>query len=310
MDVNTKLPNLLRKYSRYLKAGLARSDRTVSVYTSDIQTFCTFIKLNALDLEKITREEVRHYLAWLATSANGGNHGYTRTSIARKFVALRSFYKFLVGCNLIDTNPIPRTKQFQVKIDRKLPTFLTYQEIDALMKSPDISTPTGTRDKAILELLYSSGIRLSEIAGIKVKDVNLHDNELLIRGKGDKERLVYIGSIARASLDRYLSYTRPLLAKPTECTMFVNRYGNRLSTRSIEKVVSTHAKRAGTRPGVHTHTLRHSFATHLLEGGADLRVVQELLGHASPTTTQIYTHITQTEARKVYMATHPRAGKK
>ena len=307
--MNTKLLNLLKKYSGYLKAGLARSDRTVSVYTSDIQTFFRFIELNGINPEKITREEVRHYLAWLATSANGGNHGYTRTSIARKFVALRSFYKFLVGRAMIDTNPIPRTKQFQVKTERKLPTFLTYQEIDALMQSPDLSTPTGTRDKAILELLYSSGIRLSEIADMNVKDMNLHDDELLIRGKSDKERLVYIGSVAREFLDRYVSHTRPQLAKPSEDAMFVNRYGNRLSKRSIEKIVSTHAKKAGTRPGVHTHTLRHSFATHLLEGGADLRVVQELLGHASPTTTQIYTHITQTEARKVYMASHPRAGK-
>lgn len=307
--MNPKLPNLLNKYSIYLKAGLARSDRTVSVYTSDIQTFFRFIEFNAINPEKITREEVRQYLAWLATSANGGNHGYTRTSIARKFVALRSFYKFLIACNLIDTNPIPRTKQFQVKTERKLPTFLTYQEIDALMQSPDLSTPTGTRDKAILELLYSSGIRLSEITDMNVKDMNLHDDELLIRGKSDKERIVYIGSVAHEFLTQYVSHTRPQLAKSTEDAMFVNRYGDRLSKRSIEKIVSTHAKKAGTRPGVHTHTLRHSFATHLLEGGADLRVVQELLGHASPTTTQIYTHITQTEARKVYMASHPRAGK-
>ena len=178
-----------------------------------------------------------------------------------------------------------------------------------MLEAPDQSKPTGMRDRAILELLYSSGVRLGELTALNIKDVDPVKWEVRVRGKGAKERIVLMGQPAGDALQDYLTTARPALAKTREGAMFVNRYGGRLSRRSVQKMVVRSAIKAGTRSGVHTHTLRHTFATHLLEGGADLRVVQELLGHSSPTTTQIYTHVTQTEARRVYMASHPRAHK-
>jgi site-specific recombinase XerD len=181
--------------------------------------------------------------------------------------------------------------------------------VSELMEAPADDSPLGIRDRAILDLLYSAGVRLSEIAGLDLADVDLAHRTALVRGKGSKERIVIMGQPARMALEAYIHDARGELAvKPTPA-LFLNRYGKRLSRRSIEKLVHRYAILANLPQDVHTHTLRHTFATHLLEGGADLRVVQELLGHASPATTQVYTHVTQSQARKVYLKTHPRARK-
>ena len=183
------------------------------------------------------------------------------------------------------------------------------------MESPDLSQPLGVRDRAILELLYSSGVRLSELCGLETKDVVKDSAEVRVRGKGSKERIVLLGKAAVEALGIYSSFARPQLQKSSngrngalsDQALFLNRYGGPLSKRSIQKIVGKYAMRSAVRPGVHPHTLRHTFATHLLNGGADLRVVQELLGHSSPSTTQVYTHVTQVETKAEYMTTHPGA---
>ena len=177
------------------------------------------------------------------------------------------------------------------------------------MDAPDPTSPKGIRDRALLELVYAAGLRVSEVNGLNIENVNLNTREVRVLGKGSKERITLIGESARDALSTYMSEVRPEVASmDADGALFVNRYGRRLSQRSIQKAVRGYAARSGLGTQVHTHTLRHSFATHLLEGGADLRVVQDLLGHASPATTQVYTHITKTEARQAYMAAHPRAG--
>jgi len=301
------LNSLLGKYREYLAGAKGRSTNTVRVYLDDLRPFLTYLEQGKASLDGLDRQSLRQYLAWLATSANSIGGGYRRVSVARKLVALRSFYRFLVHEGVVKSHPIPKGRAFSMKVDKRLPIFLGKREIDQLLAVPDLSTGLGIRNRAMLELLYSSGVRLSELVALDVKDVNLQTREIKVLGKGSKERIVLIGRPAAQAIDHYINLARPPLEHKPIPALFLNRYGGRLSRRSVEKVVSHSSRKAAVRPGVHTHTLRHTFATHLLEGGADLRVVQELLGHSNPATTQIYTHVTQNEARKVYMATHPRA---
>jgi len=274
---------------------------------NDLRPFKQFMLNEGLPIGDFDRQSLRKYLAWLATSASAKGSGYARVSMARMLVVLRSFFSFLERNATIDKNPIPKSKMLQIKVPKHLPVFLGLKEVERLLEAPDTTTPIGIRNKAILELLYSSGIRLSELANLSISSLDIDNREVTVTGKGSKERVVLIGQMAALALTHYLKVARQNLEQTPLSALFLNRYGGRLSQRSIETVVSASAKQAGVRPGVHTHTLRHTFATHLLEGGADLRVVQTLLGHASPATTQIYTHVTQSKAKEVYLATHPRA---
>ena len=301
------LDGLVQRFAQFLRGQKGRSENTVRVYITDLQPFLTFLDDQELDVRDLNRHHLRRYLAWLSTSARGKDGGYARVSVARKLVVLRSFYRFLVQEGIIATNPIPKGRTFSIKVQRSLPIFLGKQEVERLIVAPDIQEPLGMRDRAILEMLYSSGMRLSELHGLDMQDVSLAAHDVRVQGKGSKERVVLLGKPAAGCLDLYLRSARPQLERNGTQALFLNRYGGRLSRRSIEKVVVRYAMLAATRPGVHPHTLRHTFATHLVEGGADLRVVQELLGHSSPSTTQIYTHVTQNEARAEYMTTHPRA---
>ena len=310
-----ELEDLLEKFQQSLTGQKGLSENTVRVYTTDLQPFVVFLFREGLELRGLDRHYLRRYLAWLSTSARGRHGGYARVSVARKLVALRSFYRFLVQKRLMATNPIPKGRTFNIKVDKHLPIFLGKEEMERLLAAPDISQPLGMRDQAILEVLYSCGLRLSELQAMDVGSVSFGAREVRVRGKGAKERVVLLGGPAVDSLDLYLSVGRPRLESARSRSgpgngahaLFLNRYGGRLSRRSVEKIVGRYAMLAATRPGVHPHTIRHTFATHLMEGGADLRVVQELLGHSSPATTQVYTHVTKSEARAVYMATHPGA---
>ncbi len=300
------------RFPYYVRGQRGLSENTERVYMSDLLAFREFLQLENLSLADMDRGTLRRYLAWLATPARDGGKGYERVSVSRKLTVLRSFYLFLVQEGMFQSTPVPSGRSFRLKVTKPLPTFLGHNEANRLLNAPDESTPMGIRDKAILEMLYGCGVRLAEIQGMDVEDINFGQRSVLVRGKGNKERQVLFGRPAEESLMHYINEGRSLLAEEAtpgkkSKALFLNRYGQRLSRRSIESLVKRYSVAAGTRDDVHPHTLRHTFATHMLEGGADLRVIQELLGHSSPQTTQIYTHITKAEALQAYLTHHPRA---
>ncbi|MCK5577145.1 MAG: tyrosine recombinase, partial [Dehalococcoidales bacterium] len=239
-------------------------------------------------------------LAYLA------EQGIVRASISRKLSAIRSFYRYLVREGILDNNPLEQVTS--PKQDRRLPSFLTVEETVKLLKAPDLTTPGGQRDRALMELVYAAGLRVSELVGLNLEQVNLETREIRVWGKGSRERVVLIGEPAAAALVNYLGSGRgQLLAGKKAAAVFLNHSGERITGRTVQKMLGTYAGLAGIKKRVYPHLLRHTFATHMLDGGADLRVVQELLGHANLATTQIYTHVTQSQAKKVYLAAHPMA---
>ena len=291
------------RFETHLRAEKGLAELTVRNYLTDLQPLFEYIQLKSIQsLKALDRVTLRGYLSWLVEL------GYVKASIVRKLSVLRSFLRWLLREKLIDEDPLP--KRGVMKQDKRLPRFLSQEEAARLVAAPDKSEKLGPRDRSLLELVYAAGLRVSEARGLDIQDVRLDSREVRVTGKGSKQRVVLFGEVARDALHLYLRQERPKLAnRLSGSALFLNRYGSRLSQRSIQEKVRRYANKVGLGPGVHTHTLRHSFATHLLEGGADLRVVQELLGHASPATTQVYTHITQSQAREVYLAAHPRAGK-
>jgi len=288
-------------FETHLRAEKGLAALTVRNYKADLQPLFEYIQLKRLSgLRALDRLTLRGYLAWLVEL------GYVRPSIVRKTSTLRSFLRWLLKEKVIGTDPLPA--RGTMKRDRRLPRFLSQEEAARLVAAPDTSEALGPRDRSLLELVYAAGLRVSESRGLDIQDINLVTREVRVTGKGSKQRVVLIGNTARDALSLYLTNERSkLVNRLSGNALFLNRYGSRLSQRSIQEKVRRYAGQAGLGGGVHTHTLRHSFATHLLEGGADLRVVQELLGHSSPATTQVYTHITQSQARQVYLAAHPRA---
>ena len=300
---------LLQRYESYLRGQKGRAANTVRAYLDDIGPFLVFLERENIGLDGLDREHLRRYLAWLMTDAKDGRSGYVKASVARKLVVLRSFYRFLAQQGMATGNPVPKGRTLRIKVEERLPRFLGDKEVNELLAAPTDDSALGIRDKAILELLYSAGVRLSELEGLDLTDVDLARRTARVRGKGSKERIVLMGQPARMAIEVYIKEARGALARRPTPALFLNRYGVRLSRRSIQKLVGRYAMLANLPPGVHPHTLRHTFATHMLEGGADLRIVQELLGHASPATTQVYMHVTQSQARKVYLKTHPRARK-
>ena len=304
--------DLLERYRLYLTGQRSLSDNTRRIYVDDLHTFLDYCRRNGHALRDMDRQLLRGYVAFLATTGRSDGPrptGYARVSIVRKLTALRTFYNFLVQEGWFKSTPVPSARSFPVKVEKPLPSFLGRQEATRLLAAPDDDTPAGLRDRAILEVLYACGVRLAELQGMNLGDINGDRREILVRGKGDKERWTLYGAPAQDALDKYLEDGRPHFAATSSHSdpLFVNRYGGRLSRRSIEKIVRDYAARAGLKEGIHTHTLRHSFASHMLEGDADLRVIQELLGHSSVSTTQLYTHITKQEARRAYMDFHPLA---
>ena len=295
--------SLVGRFETHLSAEKGLAALTVRNYLADVRPLYEYMRLRSVaGLEALDRYVLRGYLAWLVEL------GYVRSSIVRKLSALRSFLRWLLREKIIETDPLPR--RGVMKRDHRLPRFLSEEDAARLMAAPDPSKALGVRDRALLELLYGGGLRVSEARDLEVGDVNLETMELRVTGKGSKQRMVLIGNAARDALVLYLGQVRPMLAsRDSGAALFLNRYGGRLSQRSIQEKVRRYATSVGLPAGVHTHTLRHSFATHLLDGGADLRVVQELLGHASPATTQIYTHVTKSRAREAYLAAHPRANR-
>jgi integrase/recombinase XerC len=300
------MQEIFNRYIQYLEAERNASPYTVRNYKDDLLDFLYFLKkkkIDPLNETKVDRHVLRDYLSELV------ERGIAKASIARKLSAIRSFYRYLVREEIIPKNPVEQVSS--PKLDKRLPSFLTQEEMEKLLGAPDLSTPLGQRDRAFLELLYASGLRVSELVGLTLEQIDLESNEIRVWGKGSKERVVLMGEPAAAALKDYLNQGRvELLGKKKSQALFLNRYGQPLPERSVQRILQQYAKKVGIGKRVHPHMLRHTFATHLLDGGADLRVVQELLGHARLSSTQIYTHVTKGQARKVYLAAHPLAREK
>ena len=244
---------------------------------------------------------IRKYMAFL------NEQHYSRSTTARKLATLRSFYKFLVKRNHVTSNPVTSIKT--PKQEKKLPKFLEYEDIQRLLNTPPVDTWLGARDRAIMETLYSTGMRVSEIVALNMDDVDFLGEVIHIRGKGKKERLAPIGSSALQSIQHYIEFRNRRMANDSSFdsrVLFANKHGQRLSTRSVRRKMDKYLTMAGLDPAISPHTLRHSFATHMLNNGADLRSVQELLGHQSLSTTQVYTHVTTAKIKNVYDNAHPR----
>lgn len=292
------------RYINYLEVERNASPYTVRNYSTDLLDFFQFLRDKEIgSLKEVDRHVLRDYLSQLMEKS------FVKASIARKLSAVRSFYRYLQREEIISTSPVATTSS--PKLDRRLPSFLTLEEMVRLLEAPDLSTPQGQRDRALMELLYASGLRVSELVSLNLEQVNLDTNEIRVWGKGSKERVVLMGKPAARALTAYLNQSRPkLLGKKGSNALFLNRYGKRLIERRVQRILEKYTSIADIGKRVYPHMLRHTFATHLLDGGADLRVVQELLGHASLSSTQIYTHVSKSQARKVYLSAHPMAQEK
>lgn len=283
------LIKFLPDFLKYLKAEKEASSHTLRAYSQDIKGF--FLFLEEKNISKIELGSLRTYLAFLLEK------GLSRPTLLRKVSSLRSFFKFLKRERIVSVNPVSYLSP--PKREKHLPHFLTFSETLKLINLPD-NTFLGLRNRAILETLYSTGMRASELLSLNIRDIDFISGILKVRGKGKKERLLPIGETALKAIQDYLNYP----ARPNSGAIFLNRYGKRMSLRSLERMLVKYRK--SLVDNVTPHTLRHTFATHLLERGADLRSVQELLGHKSLSTTQIYTHLTTKRLKRIYADSHPR----
>ena len=291
----------LAGFLRYLDAERNASSYTLRNYGREVGEFLCFLARQGIQRwEDVEREALRSYLAWL------GGRGYARSSIARRVAEVRSLGAYLLREGWTDAHPFLALRA--PKSQRRLPEVLSVQETVSLLSQPDVRTPLGIRDRAILEVLYAGGLRVSELVGLNVNHFDARRKELRVWGKGAKERIALLGDPARHWLRRYVAEGRPqLLRRRRSEALFLNRLGTRLTARSVQSLLRVYTIKAGLGKRVTPHMLRHTFATHLLDGGGDLRVVQELLGHALLSTTQVYTHVSRSRLRSVYLRAHPRA---
>ena len=296
------------RYLDHLAVERGLSEHTLSAYRRDLRRYVAFLtRRDMLEPGEVEEATVRSFVASLSASTHGPNDApYRATSVARTLSAVRSFHRFLLREGVTDRDPAVGVPQ--PRLPRSLPRPLPVEDVRRLLEAPDEGSPAGLRDRAILELLYGSGLRISELTGLDVDDLDLEEGSVRVLGKGGKEREVPLGSFGRDAVGAYLTRGRPALASvATRGAVFLNARGGRLSRQSCARLLNRYVRLAGIERRVTLHTLRHSFATHLLEGGADVRVVQELLGHASVATTQIYTLVTARHLREVYEESHPRA---
>lgn len=287
-------------FIKYINTIKNYSDLTVKSYHEDLSGFLVFLNKEGINnFKEVDYKLLRNYLMDL------NDNEYAKKTIARKTSSLRAFFKYLLKEGVINSNPT--TLLSNPKLDKKLPTFLSNSEIEELLNIPDDKL-YGSRDRLILELLYSTGIRVSELVDIKIIDINFYENTIRILGKGSKERIVIFGNVCLNKLNEYIKSSRQELLKgKTSEYLLLNKMGNKLTDRGIRDIVERIIKKTSIKKNVSPHTIRHTFATHMLNEGADLKVVQELLGHSNLSTTQIYTHVSNERLRKVYLETHPRA---
>ena len=296
--------DLLEQFRAYLLVEKNFSQYTAKAYTSDVMSF--LIWLEDTDVSSVDYNKIREYLRFIY------KYNYKKTTVARKISALRTFYKYLYRERVVEANPVAGVSA--PKKTKSLPKFLDKEEIEQILNNVNIESPSGFRNRAILELLWATGMRISELSGLNFGDLNLEHNEIKVFGKGSKERIVLISERAKQYLERYIHTARRLVAKdfpppPQEenSPVFINNTGYRLNPKTIRNVINSIAEKISLPKKVTPHMFRHSFATYLIENGADLRVVQELLGHASISNTQIYTHISTKHLTDTYNKAHPRA---
>ena len=295
---------LINEFINVLKNEKKYSENTIISYQSDLDLFKFFLiekgvsKINSVDYQVI-----RSFLNYLYEKK------YSNRAIARHISSLRSFFKYLKKLNIIDSNPMILISN--PKIEKKLPKVIYYNELEEIMKTPDLNTPLGVRDSLILELLYSTGVRVSELVNIKISDINFNKKEIRILGKGSKERIVLYGSKCSNILEHYIHDIRSNLynEKYSSEWLLLSKTGKQINQREIRFIIDDIVNKAGLKMHISPHVLRHTFATDLLNNGADLRSVQQLLGHESLSTTTIYTHISNERLRNVYLSSHPRAHK-
>jgi integrase/recombinase XerC len=299
------LGSMVDEFLIYLRISRNSSICTFESYGLDLRQFLVFLEEEQVArVEKVDHLLIRKYLAKLKME------GFAKSSILRKVACIRSFFKYLCNQGYLQNNPVLGVAN--PKREKRLPEFLYLPEVNDLLNLPDKSSKLGLRNAAILEVLYSSGIRLQEIVGLTLRDIDFSRGYFRVFGKGGKERIVPFGGAAKRALEKYLKEVRPGLqaqnsTEPQFDNVFLNYRGTRLSGRSIQRLFDKYIKQLALNRKISPHTIRHTFATHLLENGADLRVVQELLGHIDISTTQIYTHLTKERIRSVYLKTHPRA---
>lgn len=296
--------NEIQEFILYLQFEKNASEHTITSYTADINSFMLFARQQGWtdNFSSINQLLIRSYLADMK------KHEYSRRTIARRMAALRSLFRFLCRENTIEFNPF--TAVHTPKLEKRLPVFLDEAEINELFLLPK-QTSLGLRDSVVLELLYATGVRVSELIGLQLKDIDFDRRLILVYGKGAKERIVPFGTKALEALSVYLSRSRPQLVAKNRTgahqNLFVNNKGGPLTDRSVRRIVDKYVDQLAIEKHISPHTIRHTFATHLLDHGADLRSVQELLGHVSLSTTQLYTHISKEKLKSVYRHAHPRA---
>ena len=295
----------LHVFLSYLRVEKGLAQNSILAYGRDLKKFGEFLRKRQKErIEDATRDEIVDFLSSLY------GEKLDSRSVARYLVSLRGFFKYAMMEGMVRTDPTENLES--PKIRNSLPTFLRVEEIDRLLQAPDLNTPLGLRDRAMLEVLYSTGLRVSELLNLRVSDIDMRVGCVRCIGKGDKERLVPIGRKAIAAVEQYLAQARPKLARPSSPpphhqSLFLTQGGKRISRVTIWKILHDYGVRLGLRGRLTPHKLRHSFATHLLERGADLRSVQLMLGHADISTTQIYTHVVEERLKQIYKAHHPRA---
>ena len=289
----------LRLFLEYLAVEKGLAPNTLQSYERDLRKLTARLKADRTPLARVTEDVLGGFLR------NQSRSGLSARSQARLVSALRSFFRFLVLSGLVKRDPAARLTTPSTWLS--LPKFLTVEEVEALLRAPDPAKPAGVRDRAMLEVLYGAGLRVSELASLKAAEVNLGDGFLVCRGKGGKERIVPLGRQAATAVGRWLAEARPLVDADGREELFLSRRGRPFTRQGVWKLLRQHAAEAGLAAKVFPHVLRHSFATHLLERGADLRAVQLMLGHSQITTTQIYTHVSRERLRRVYDRFHPRA---
>ena len=295
------MDKLKEKFINYIANEKNYSLHTVAAYSKDLDQFILCIdKLEINNIKKVDYSTIRSYLTELY------NLNYTKKTVSRHISTLRSFFKYLIMSKIINKNPM--TLISNPKEDKKLPNYLHYNELENLLEIPNINTSLGFRNKLIIELLYSTGIRVTELVNIKINDINFYDLTIKVMGKGSKERYVIFGNILKTLLLEYINDARLELLKGKESDyLLINKNGGNLSDRGVRLIIDNIVKKSSLSKKISPHVIRHTFATHMLNGGAELKVVQELLGHSNLSTTQIYTHVSNEKIREVYRDNHPRA---